>query len=183
MLILSLGRPILDRDVPALVTAPRVAPMIIPPFARSYMEAAMRKPALALLSVAIVFAVAAPAVSQEKVGDKRVTVVTKLETITLPDVDGHVLNIAEAKGYDLTDRNVVVIQSVADLIKGNGRAFGYGKGTTPAGDVFLFSSPAVLAYGKAKWAKAPTPASPRAKAWRTSSGRESASRRSRSRTA
>jgi hypothetical protein len=91
------------------------------------------------LVVTLSVTVVAAASAQEKFSDTRVFTVVKAETLPVGDVEGHVLVLTEMKGYDVQQNNVIVSRGVNDLVKGNGRTFGYGVSTNPDGDVVHYS--------------------------------------------
>ena len=72
-------------------------------------------------------------------GHTAIYTVVRAETLRLDDADNHVLVLSEMKGYDVQQGNVVVNRLVTDLVKGNGRTFGYGTSTNPDGDVAYYS--------------------------------------------
>jgi hypothetical protein len=98
----------------------------------------MVKSALAL-TIALTLGLIAPAAAQEKFGDKRVYHTIKSEAMQIPDKEGHVLVVSETHGYDLKDGRTAVNRVVADLVKGNGRTFGYGTATEKDGDMLHYS--------------------------------------------
>jgi len=98
----------------------------------------MVKPALAL-TVALALGLIASAAAQEKFGDKRVYHVIKSEAFPIPDKEGHVLVVSEVHGYDLKDGRTAVNRVVGDLVKANGRTFGYGTATEKDGDMLHYS--------------------------------------------
>jgi hypothetical protein len=87
------------------------------------------------LAVGMIVAVTGHSLAQETMGDKRVNTATKVEVVRVDDVEGHVLLLIESKGYDLGSGNVVINKAVADLVKGNGRHWGYVKTLYKDGDI------------------------------------------------
>lgn len=87
------------------------------------------------LAAAVLLVSALPALAEEKIGDTRVSVTAKLEVIKLDDVEGHIISIAESKGYDLKSGTWVINRLTSDLVKGNGTHRGYTKSMNPDGDV------------------------------------------------
>ncbi len=92
-----------------------------------------------VLAAVILLTFSAPAFAQEKFGDKRVYHVVKSEAIPIADQEGHVLVVAETRGYDLQRGSNAVNRVVSDLVKGNGRSFGYGTLTETDGDLLYYS--------------------------------------------
>jgi len=82
---------------------------------------------------------AAPVWAQEKFGDKRVYQTVKSEAFPIADADGHILAVSEVRGYDLQQGNTILNRVVTDVIKGNGKTFGYGTSTNPDGDLAYYS--------------------------------------------
>jgi hypothetical protein len=80
-----------------------------------------------------------PAQAQEKFGDKRIYHVLKAEPYKIHDSEGHVLVVSETHGYDTQRGSTAINRFVSDLVKGNGRTFGYGAVTEPDGDVLYYS--------------------------------------------
>jgi hypothetical protein len=92
-----------------------------------------------LFALVVTLSGVATGFAQEKFSDTRVYTVVKAETLPVGDAEGHVLVLTEMKGYDLQQKNVIVSRGVSDLVKGNGRTFGYGISTNPDGDVVHYS--------------------------------------------
>jgi len=81
-----------------------------------------------LISLALIFAFGVTAsIAEEKVkrSDKRYGVTTKVETIKVDDTEGHIIQIAESTGFDVSTGAVAVSRNFYDLIKGNGTMQGY----------------------------------------------------------
>lgn len=86
----------------------------------------MRAMALLILSQMVVLGLTpATVIAQEKIGDSRVQVITKLELIRLDDVEGHTIAIFENKGYNVKTGSWTLNRGTNDLIKGTGTAQGY----------------------------------------------------------
>jgi hypothetical protein len=102
------------------------------------MEAAMVNRVIAL-TVGFSLLVGSIAVAQERIGDKRIYHTIKAEAFPIADKEGHVLVISETRGYDLQRASNAVNRVVSDLVKGNGRAFGYGTMTEKDGDLLHYS--------------------------------------------
>ena len=98
----------------------------------------MVKPAVAV-TIALALGVLSPAAAQEKFGDKRVYHTIKSDATQIPDKEGHVLVVSETHGYDLKDGRTAVNRVISDLVKGNGKTFGYGSVTEKDGDVLHYS--------------------------------------------
>jgi len=92
-----------------------------------------------VLAAVLLLAFAVPTLAQEKFGDKRVYHTIKSEAIPIADKEGHVLVVSETRGYDLQRGSNAVNRVVGDLIKGNGRTFGYGTLTETDGDLLYYS--------------------------------------------
>lgn len=92
-----------------------------------------------ILTTALCLVLANAASAQEKMGDKRVYHAIKAETFPIPDQEGHVFVVAEAHGYDLQAGGTAVNRVMNDLVKGNGRVFGYGTLTEKDGDALYYS--------------------------------------------
>ena len=91
------------------------------------------------LTAALCLMLAGSALAQERYGDRRIYHTTKSEAFPIPDKEGHVLVIAETQGYDLNAGRTAVNRVVSDLVKGNGRLFGYGTATETDGDQSHYS--------------------------------------------
>jgi hypothetical protein len=91
------------------------------------------------LTAALCVVLASSGLAQEKFGDKRVYHTIKSEAFPIPDKEGHVLVVAETQGYDLQAGRTAVNRVVSDLVKGNGRTFGYGTATETDGDLLYYS--------------------------------------------
>ncbi len=65
--------------------------------------------------------------AEEKIkrSDKRYGVTTKVEMIKVDDTEGHIIQIAESTGFDVSTGAVAVTRNLYDLIKGNGTVQGY----------------------------------------------------------
>jgi hypothetical protein len=92
-----------------------------------------------VLAAVILFTFSAPTLAQEKYGDTRVYHTIKSEAVPIPDQEGHVLVLTETRGYDLQRHSNAVNRYVLDLVKGSGRAFGYGAVTETDGDVLYYT--------------------------------------------
>lgn len=78
------------------------------------------------LSLILAFGVMT-SVAEEKIkrSDKRYGVTTKVEMIKVDDTEGHIIQIAESTGFDVSTGAVAVSRNLYDLIKGNGIVQGY----------------------------------------------------------
>jgi hypothetical protein len=94
---------------------------------------------ISVLGLALTVGLMSPVMAQEKMGDKRVYHTIKAETFQIPDKEGHLLVAYEAHGYDLQAGSTAVNRGITDLVKGNGRTFGYGTLTEKDGDLLYFS--------------------------------------------
>ena len=92
-----------------------------------------------VLVLALTVGLMSPVMAQEKMGDKRVYHTIKSETFQIPDKEGHLLVASEAHGYDLQAGSTAINRAITDLVKGNGRVFGYGTLTEKDGDLLYYS--------------------------------------------
>jgi len=90
-------------------------------------------------SAALCLVLATSSLAQERMGDKRVYHVIKSETFEIPDKEGHVMIVSETRGYDLGEGRNALNRVVSDLVKSNGRTFGYGTVTEKDGDLLHYS--------------------------------------------
>jgi hypothetical protein len=92
-----------------------------------------------VLALALTVGLMSPVLAQEKMGDKRVYHLIKSETFEIPDKEGHLLVVSETHGYDLQAGRTAINRVITDLVKGNGRVFGYGTATEQDGDLLYYS--------------------------------------------
>ena len=92
-----------------------------------------------VLALALTVGSMSAVMAQEKMGDKRVYHTIKSETFQIPDKEGHLLVTSETQGYDLQAGSTAINRVMADLVKGNGRVFGYGTLTEKDGDLLHYS--------------------------------------------
>ena len=100
----------------------------------------MRAYAMLVVIIAVVVGfIPATVTAQEKMGDSRVQIITKIDVVRLDDVDGHTLTTFENKGYNLKTGTWTLNRGVTDAIKGIGTARGYTTTNYPDG-VVTYSS-------------------------------------------
>ena len=92
-----------------------------------------------VLAAGVCLMITSFAVAQEKFGDKRIYHTIKSEAFPIADKEGHVLVVSETRGYDLQSGGNAVNRVVVDLVKGNGRNFGYGTLTEKDGDLLHYA--------------------------------------------
>jgi hypothetical protein len=91
------------------------------------------------LTAALSLILSSFALAQERFGDKRIYHTIKSEAFPIADKEGHVLVVSETRGYDLQSGGNGVNRVVLDLVKGNGRSFGYGTLTEKDGDLLHYA--------------------------------------------
>jgi hypothetical protein len=93
---------------------------------------------LLLISLASIFALGVTtSIAQEKIkfSGKQYWVVTKSEMMNVDEIEGHTLSLGESKGVDVVTGDQFVSMGFGDLVKGNGRHWGYLKVIDKDGDV------------------------------------------------
>ena len=75
-----------------------------------------------------------PAASQEQFGDRRIYHVHRVQSVQIEDVEGHELILTEHHGYDVNRGSFTIAHAFSDVVKGNGRTWGYATTSDPDGD-------------------------------------------------
>jgi hypothetical protein len=90
----------------------------------------LKRIAIPILAVVLIFAFGVMnSINAEKINiklsDTRYWIGTKMEVIKVDDTEGHIIQITESKGVDVSGRRLAVTRNTWDLVKGTGTMIGY----------------------------------------------------------